>query len=120
MGDLAGPGGHDAQAFGIGLVLAMEVPNLFSAPLPSKMTIATFGGGGPEKLAHTAKWIRSGEVEAVLQAILIGIGGSLWQHSHWPFVLVMAMTVWKVWSYEDSLRRGATEGPGLDMAGQGG
>lgn len=113
-------GGDQAEAIGIGLVLAMEVPNLFSAPLPSKFTISTFAGGGPEKLAHTARWIRSGEIEAVLQAILIGVGGALWKKSPWPFVLVMIMTAWKVWSYEDSLRRGSTQGLNLDMAGQGG
>lgn len=115
-----GGGKSESEAFGLGLVLAMEVPNLFSAPLPSKFTIATFAGGGSDKLAHTQRWIRSGEIEAVLQAILIGIGGSMWQKSHWPLLLVLAMTIWKVWSYEDTLRRGGKDHQGLnlDMAGQ--
>jgi hypothetical protein len=102
--------------FGLGLVLAMEVPNLFSAPLPSKFTIATFAGGDGSKTAHTYRWIRSGEIEGVLQAILLGVGGSMLTRSPWPFALVMLMTGWKVWSYEDALRRGVKDGPGLDMA----
>lgn len=118
--DLGGNGKSESEAFGLGLVLAMEVPNLFSAPLPSKFTIATFAGGDTAKVAHTQRWIRSGEIEAVIQAVLIGIGGSLWQKSHWPLLLVLVMTAWKVWSYEDVLRRGGDgQGLNLDMAGQG-
>ena len=110
-------GGKGADGFGLGLILAMEVPNLFSAPLPSKFTIATFSA--PDKAAHTRRWIRSGEIEGVLQAVLLGVGGSVLTRSAWPFLLVLAMTGWKVWSYEDALRKGAAEGTGIDMAGRG-
>ena len=106
-------GGKGLEGFGLGLVLAMEVPNLFSAPLPSKFTIATFSQ--PDQLTHTRRWIRSGEIEGVLQAILLGIGGSLVTSSPWPFLLVIAMTVWKVMSYEDALKNGTSGGLGLDM-----
>ncbi len=110
-------GGSSAlEGFGLGLILAMEVPNLFSAPLPSKFTIATFTGSHPE---HTARWIRSGEIEAVAQAVLLGIGGSILTSSPWPFILVMGMTAWKVWSYETALSGGISGGPHIDMNKQG-
>lgn len=111
-------GGGAMEGFALGLILAMEVPNLFSAPLPSKFTIATFADGGEHKRAHTHRWIRSGEIEAVAQAVLLGIGGSLLTASPWPFLLVMIMTVWKVWSYESSLR-GSRQGLKIDMDKQG-
>lgn len=113
LGELGGDGAM--EGFALGLILAMEVPNLFSAPLPSKFTIATFENE-PE---HTRFWIRSGEKEAVAQAILLGLGGSLLTHSWWPFVLVMAMVAWKVWSYEHALS-GGEHGLRINMASQGG
>jgi hypothetical protein len=114
---LGGGSGSGVGGLGLGLILAMQVPNLYSAPLPSKFTIATFTADG--KIEHTTKWIRSGEAEATAAAVLLAVGGSLATNSGWPFILVMAMAAWKVWSYEDALRRGAADGPRIDMAAQG-
>lgn len=103
-----------AAGFGLGLILAMEVPNCYSAPLPSKFTIATFADGGEDKQAHTKKWIRSGEIEGTLQALLLGVGGSIVTKSPWPFLFIVGMIVWKIWSYEQALR-GAFKGDGLGL-----
>jgi hypothetical protein len=120
LGELGG-GRSARDGIGLGLVLAMEVPNLYSAPLPSKFTIATFAGSSDEAMAHTARWIRSGEIEATIQGLILGLGGSLLTSSPWPFVIVLAMIAWKIYSYEDALRRGsANDGLHLDIAGQGG
>jgi hypothetical protein len=108
--------GNGVDGFGLGLILAMEVPNLYSAPLPSKFTIATFSD--PEHAVHTRRWIRSGEIEGTLQGILLGAGGSILTRSAWPFFLVLVMLAWKIWSYEDALRRGGATGPGINMAAQ--
>jgi hypothetical protein len=110
----------DQGGLGLGLILAMEVPNLYSAPLPSKFTIATFSGGDEDKVTHTKRWIRSGEIEGTIQAILLGMGGSFLTKSPVPFILVMLMVAWKVYSYEDALRGGIMDGLNLDMSGQGG
>jgi hypothetical protein len=118
LGELGVRGSLDG--LGLGLVLAMEVPNLYSAPLPSKFTIATFAGSTPEAQAHTSRWIRSGEIEASVQAVILGAGGSLLTKSAWPFLLVLLMVAWKLSSYEHSLRSGMNEGLQLDIAGQGG
>jgi hypothetical protein len=104
--------------FGLGLILAMEVPNCYSAPLPSKFTIATFAGGDDTKVQHTKKWIRSGEIEGTIQAILLGIGGTIVTKSPLPLLMVTAMAAWKVWSYEDALRGGVQDGLGIDMEKQ--
>lgn len=110
----------DHDGVGLGLILAMEVPNLYSAPLPSKFTIATFSGGDERKVDHTTKWIRSGEIEATVQAIILGIGGSMLTKSPWPFLFVMLMVGWKIYSYEHALRGGTTgNGLNIDMANQG-
>lgn len=112
--------GNTGDGFGLGLILAMEVPNLYSAPLPSKFTIATFAGSTPEAQAHTRRWIRSGEGEGTIQAVILGAGGSILTKSPWPFLLVLAMAAWKLASYEHSLRGGQSDGLKLDIAGQGG
>lgn len=119
LGDL-GDGGSARDGIGLGLILAMEIPNLYSAPLPSKFTIATFAGSTEAAQAHTARWIRSGELEATIQAVILGAGGSVLTGSPWPFVIVLAMVAWKIYSYEDALGRGGREGLQLDIAGQGG
>lgn len=114
---MAGGEGVTGTGFGLGLLLAMEVPNCYSAPLPSKFTIATFAGGGEEKMIHTKKWIRSGEVEGTIQALLLGIGGTIVTKSPWPLLMVAGMVVWKVWSYETALR-GGDDGLKIDMEKQ--
>ena len=113
--------GSQASGFGLGLILAMEVPNCYSAPLPSKFTIATFADGGEDKRRHTEKWIRSGEIEGTAQALLLGLGGSIVTKSFWPIVLIAAMIVWKVWSYEHALSSAfCGDGLGIDMDNQAG
>jgi hypothetical protein len=98
------------SAIGAGLTWAMSVPGLFSAPNPSLFTIATF-----EHLPeHVAKWIHAGSLEAFLQASLLAIGGAILYRSWWPFLIVMAMAIWKVISYERALD-GGKDGPKLDM-----
>jgi hypothetical protein len=110
-------GSGQMAGFGLGLILAMEIPNCYSAPLPSKFTIATFAGSSDaHKIAHTKKWIRSGEVEGTLQGLLLGVGGSVVTKSPWPFLLCLGMIVWKIWSYENALTGSfADEAPKLDM-----
>jgi hypothetical protein len=108
----------DKGGLGLGLILAMEIPNLYSAPLPSKFTIATFAGGDSDKVDHTKKWIRSGEIEGTIQGLLLGMGGSFLTKSPWPFILCTIMIAWKIYSYESSLKGGIEEGPHMDMAGQ--
>lgn len=116
---MAGDSGITGTGFGLGLLLAMEVPNCYSAPLPSKFTIATFAGGGDEKLQHTKKWIRSGEVEGTIQALLLGLGGTIVTKSALPFLMVLGMVVWKLYSYEHALRGGGNgDGLNIDMEKQ--
>lgn len=114
---MAGGEGVTGTGFGLGLLLAMEVPNCYSAPLPSKFTIATFAGGGDEKMVHTRKWIRSGEVEGTIQAMLLGLGGTIVTKSPWPLLMVTVMVVWKLWSYENALK-GGDSGLKIDMEKQ--
>jgi hypothetical protein len=111
-------GAVTGTGFGLALILGMEVPNLYSAPLPSKFTIATFCGGDEAKVAHTKKWIRSGELEGTIQAILLGLGGTVVTKSPWPLLVVLAMISWKLYSYESALRGGISDGLMMDMAGQ--
>lgn len=109
--------GVTGTGFGLGLLLAMEVPNCYSAPLPSKFTISTFAGGGEDKLIHTKKWIRSGEIEGTIQALLLGVGGTIVTKSPWPLLMVTVMVIWKLWSYEDALK-GGNDGLKIDMEKQ--
>ena len=100
------------QGFSLGLVLAPSVAGLFSAPNPSLMTVATFNNS-PRHMNH---WIHKGNREAVTQCFMLGIGGSLLTGSWIPFVMVMSMAAWKVWSYEGALVGGTGDAaPQYDM-----
>jgi hypothetical protein len=98
------------QGISLGLVLAPSVSGLFSAPNPSLMTVATFANIP----GHMNHWIHKGNREAVGQCFLLGLGGSLLTGSWWPFVMVMSMAAWKVYSYEGALD-GGESGPRYDM-----
>lgn len=98
------------QGLSLGLVLAPSVSGLFSAPNPSLMTVATFNNI-PEHMNH---WIHAGNREAVAQCFLLGIGGSLLTGSWIPFLMVMGMAAWKIYSYEGALA-GGLNGPRYNM-----
>lgn len=104
-----------AEGVGIALLVAFEVPNLFSGLLPSLFTIATFSAGDADKVQHTKRWIRRGEVQAGAVSVGLGVGASIVTKSPWPFLLVLGMIVWLVWQYECALAKGCKNGPGLDI-----
>jgi hypothetical protein len=100
------------QSAALGITLAPAVAGLFSAPNPSKMTIATFSSIP----GHMKYWIHSGNREAVAQSFMMGLGVALLT-GHWAgFAIIMGMAAWKVSSYEDALAGGSANGaPGYDM-----
>jgi hypothetical protein len=104
-----------AEGVGIALLVAFEVPNLFSGLLPSLFTIATFSAGDADKVRHTKRWIRRGEVQAGAVSVGLGVGASIVTKSPWPFLLVLGMIGWLVWQYECALMKGCSDGPGLDI-----
>lgn len=104
-----------AEGVGIALLVAFEVPNLFSGLLPSLFTIATFSAGDQEKVTHTRRWIRRGEIQAGAVSLGLGAGASMVTKSPWPFVLVLGMMGWLIWQYEVALAKGCSNGPGLDI-----
>ena len=103
-----------AEGVGIALLVAFEVPNLFSGLLPSLFTISTFSGGDADKVEHTKTWIRRGEIQAGVVSLGLGIGGSITTRSPWPFLLTLGMIAWLVYQYETALRKG-TDGGGLNL-----
>jgi hypothetical protein len=97
------------------LVIA-EIPNFWSGFLPSLFTIATFSGGDEAKVAHTKKWIRRGEVQAIGLSVALGAGASVLAKEPWPLMGTLAMCAYLIWQYEHALRLGTTGGGlGLDM-----
>lgn len=101
------------EAWGIALLIAFEVPNLFSGLLPSLFTISTFGGD-ESTAEHTRRWIRRGETQAGIVSLGLGLGGAIVTKSPVPMVLTLGMIVWLVWQYEAALRASGS-GPKLDM-----
>lgn len=95
------------------LVIA-EIPNFWSGFLPSLFTIATFSGGDAEKVAHTKKWIRRGEVQAIGLSLALGAGASVLAREPWPLLGSAAMCAYLACQYEHALRQG-TEGSGLNL-----
>lgn len=113
---MAAPG-SSAEGWGIALLVAFEVPNLFSGLLPSLFTISTFTNASAEKAEHAKKWIRKGEIQAAVVSLGLGVGGTVVTKSPWPLLLTILMIMWLGWQYESALR-GAADGLRMDMASQ--
>jgi hypothetical protein len=92
-----------------------EIPNFWSGFLPSLFTIATFSGGDPEKVAHTKKWIRRGEMQAIGLSLALGAGASALSKEPWPLLGTIGMCAYLCWQYEQALKLGCSDGPGFDM-----
>lgn len=92
-----------------------EIPNFWSGFLPSLFTIATFSGGDPEKVAHTKRWIRRGELQAIGLSLALGAGASALSREPWPLLGTIGMCAYLAWQYETALKLGASDGPGFDM-----
>lgn len=104
-----------AEAIGLTILTAFEVPNLYSGLLPSQFTIATFSGGDDGKREHTTKWIRKSEVQATAMSLILGAGASALAKSPYPFLATAIMCGYLLWQYETALRQGNASGPGLNM-----
>ena len=96
------------------LVIA-EIPNFWSGFLPSLFTIATFSGGDEAKVAHTKKWIRRGELQAIGLSLALGAGASVLAKEPWPLLGSAAMCIYLAYQYEHALKQGLDNGLGLDM-----
>ena len=104
---------HEAVALA---VMVMDgVPNFWSGFLPSLFTIATFSGGDEDKAAHTKKWIRRGELQAVTLSRSLGIAASVLVEEPWPLVGTLFMCGYLAYQYEHALRLGLSQGPAMDM-----
>lgn len=110
--------GADKQSVALSVIIAAEVPNYYSGLLPSLFTIATFSGGDQDKVAHTVKWIRRGEIQGTMQAVVLSVAASILSDDAWPFILSMGMVGYYLYQYEYALRLGLAEGPAVDMDDQ--
>lgn len=100
------------------VLVVSEVPNFWSGFLPSLFTIATFSGGDAEKVAHTKRWIRRGEIQATGLSIALGLSASLLAEEPWPFIGVILLVLYLAYQYEHALKLGMSSGLKLDMAQQ--
>lgn len=105
------------QDVALTILTVAEVPNFWSGFLPSLFTIATFSGGDEEKAAHTVTWIRRGEAQAIMLSIGLGAAAALLAEEPWPFIGVVGMCGYLLMQYENALKKGLSDGPGLDIAG---
>lgn len=92
-----------------------EIPNFWSGFLPSLFTIATFSGGDPEKVAHTKRWIRRGELQAIGLSLALGAGATALSREPWPLLGTIGMCAYLSWQYENALKLGCSDGPGFNM-----
>ena len=109
---------RSSQDVALTVLTVAEVPNFWSGFLPSLFTIATFSGGDADKAAHTNRWIRRGELQASGLSIALGVAAAVLAEEPWPFVGVLAMCAYLAYQYENALKQGLSDGPGLDMDNQ--
>lgn len=107
-----------SSSVGIALLIAFEIPNLYSGLLPSQFTISTFAGSDEAKQAHTVKVIRKSEVQATVMSIGLALGGTILTKEPWPILAALVMIAWLIYQYESALRSGCKDGPGMDIADQ--
>lgn len=107
------PRGQTPETVALTVLVIAEVPNFWSGFLPSLFTIATFSGGDEQKVEHTKKWIRRGEMQAIGLSLALGAGSSYLSGSPWPLIGTLGMIAFLAWQYEHALRQG-TNGGGLN------
>lgn len=107
--------GGRAEVTALTVLTIAEIPNFWSGFLPSLFTIATFSGGDPEKVAHTKRWIRRGELQAIGLSLALGAGATALSGEPWPLLGTIAMCAYLAWQYEQALAKGTSDGPGFDM-----
>ncbi len=104
---------RDTQSIALTVLTVAEVPNFWSGFLPSLFTIATFSGGEDDKVRHTKRWIRRGEIQAVGLSLCLGVAAALLAEEPWPFIGVILICAYLAYQYEDALKKG-TSGQGLN------
>jgi hypothetical protein len=107
--------GRSNERIALTVLVVSEVPNFWSGFLPSLFTIATFSGGDEKKAAHTKRWIRRGEVQAMGLSLALGIAASILAEEPWPFVGVVLISLYLVYQYENALKLGCQNGLMLNM-----
>lgn len=105
---------RSAQDVALTVLVVAEVPNFWSGFLPSLFTIATFSGGDEEKVMHTKRWIRRGELQATGLSLALGVAAALLAEEPWPFIGVILMILYLAYQYEHALKLG-TSGGGLEF-----
>ena len=107
------------QSIALTILTVAEVPNFWSGFLPSLFTIATFSGGDEEKIRHTRRWIRRGEIQATGLSLALGVAAAILAEEPWPFIGVIALIIYLAYQYEHAMRLGTSQGPSIDMNSQG-
>lgn len=109
---------RSTQDVALTVLTVAEVPNFWSGFLPSLFTIATFSSGDEDKIAHTKRWIRRGEIQATGLSLALGVAASLLAEEPWPFIGVVLIIIYLAYQYEHALKLGISGGLGLDMDDQ--
>jgi hypothetical protein len=109
---------RSSEQIALTVLVVAEVPNFWSGFLPSLFTIATFSGGDDEKLQHTKRWIRRGEIQATGLSVALGISASLLAGEPWPFIGVLVLIAYLAYQYENALKQGEQNGLNINMAQQ--
>lgn len=113
------PANRSGESVALTILTVSEVPNFWSGFLPSLFTIATFSGSDEHKAEHTKRWIRRGEIQATGLSLALGLSASILAESPFPFIGVVALTIYLAYQYEVALRGGTSNmGLHMDMAGQ--
>ena len=94
----------DVDVMGMTLIAMSGVPNYFSAPLPSYLTIRRFAGRDAQTREETKTDIRRGEIRGTIPALMEGIGAAIIVRHPLPLIACAAMVAYYIaTTYEHAL-----------------
>lgn len=102
----------NSERAGLYALVAVEVPALFSVYNPSVFFTTRRFGNEPESVSD----IRKGCALATANALILGIAVSAIDHTLWPILISLAMSLAMTFSYEWSIRHPREDAANMQSA----
>ena len=94
---------NDKHAAAALMVLtAIQVPGLFGTTTPDRLTLAKCNRNTDHEVYHQ---LRSGQIEGLAMAALLGGATSVVAKSPWPLIGSLVVALYVIWQQENNLNK---------------